>query len=186
MNTNPSKQAGSVLIICIVVLLALTSIGLAGMRNSVMQERIVGGARDQSVAFQAAEAALRKGEEQAMDIIEKISEYAELKPTDAVSCQITSNDWVAPADLKKDPASPTCLIESYYAGLVASREANEVLIDIPEICIKTGEAPGPNGYSECQQDSPRGLLFTVTAEGHGSTGSSVSLRSTYMIVKDIE
>ncbi|UAW99022.1 hypothetical protein KEM63_03335 [Halopseudomonas nanhaiensis] len=180
------RQAGSVLVVCLVVLLALTFIGVAGMNNSVMQERIVGGARDQAVAFQAAEAALRVGEERADAIITDIASYATLKPADAVSCDMTNADWVAPAELKKVPPTPTCTVVSYYADVSASKQAQGDVLDPPEICIESGEAAGTGGYSACQQESPRGLLFEVEAEGYGSRGAKASLRSTYLVIKDIE
>ncbi|HDZ56623.1 MAG TPA: hypothetical protein ENI17_13870 [Pseudomonas xinjiangensis] len=180
------NQRGSVLLICLILLLAMTFLGVSAMSNSTMQERIVGGARDQNVAFQAAEAALRVGELMAQDVISEVSEYPELRPADAVNCVIGADDWKAPAGLKRAPSTPTCTVTSYYAALAAERTSQSDLLDAPEICIETGEAAGPGGASACHQDSPRGLLFKVDAEGFGSTGASATLRSTYVVIKDIE
>lgn len=179
-------QRGSALIICLVVLLAMTFIGMAGMRNSVLQERIVGAARDQAVAFEAAEAALRLGEKTAEGIVDDIATYPQLRPADEVKCVLSSADWLAPAELKRAPPAPTCSVKSYYSELGASRDAAATTFDPPEICIETGAAPGSSGYSECQQDSPRGLLFTIDAKGNGARGSAVELRSTFVVIKEIE
>lgn len=56
-------QRGSTLIICLVFLLILTMIGISSIQNSTLQEQMAGSARDSNSAFQAAESALRKGEE---------------------------------------------------------------------------------------------------------------------------
>lgn len=58
----PRPQRGFALAVALVLLLAITMIGLASMGGSLMEERIVGNDRDLNLAFQAAEAALRDGE----------------------------------------------------------------------------------------------------------------------------
>jgi type IV pilus assembly protein PilX len=189
MTSARKAQNGSVLVICLIMLLALTFIGLSSMTNSTMQERIVGGARDQNVAFQAAEAALRVGEELAQGMIASIAAYPDLRPADAATCEIKASDWQAPAGLKQNPSAPTCVVNSYYADLSANRagRTQSELFAPPEICIETGEVQGPTGgASVCHPESPRGLLFRVDAQGFGSTGATVKLRSTYMVVKDID
>ncbi|WP_439859700.1 pilus assembly PilX family protein [Pseudomonas sp. MBLB4136] len=56
------SQQGAVLIIALVMLLLLTIIGLSSMRGTSLQESMAGNMRDNNVALQAAEAALRDGE----------------------------------------------------------------------------------------------------------------------------
>lgn len=58
----PSTQQGVVLVVALIMLLLLTIIGLAGMRSTLLEERMAGNLRDHNLAFQAAEAALREGE----------------------------------------------------------------------------------------------------------------------------
>jgi len=55
-------QRGAVLIIVLVMLIVMTLLALAGTRVSILQERMGGSLYDRSLAFQAAEAALREGE----------------------------------------------------------------------------------------------------------------------------
>jgi type IV pilus assembly protein PilX len=63
MRRHKIKTAqGSVLIVSLVILLVLTLLGLSGMGNTVMQERMAGNAQESLSAFQAAEAGLREGE----------------------------------------------------------------------------------------------------------------------------
>jgi type IV pilus assembly protein PilX len=56
------KQQGAVLVTGLLILLILTIIGITGMSNTTMQERMASNDRDRQVAFQAAEAALRHAE----------------------------------------------------------------------------------------------------------------------------
>lgn len=62
MKTWLARQSGSVLIVSLVILLVLTLLGLSGMSNTVLQERMAGNLQESMSAFQAAEAGLRVGE----------------------------------------------------------------------------------------------------------------------------
>ena len=57
-----SHERGAVLIVALIMLLLLTLIGVAGIRDSQLQEKMAGGTEDRAIAFQAAESALREGE----------------------------------------------------------------------------------------------------------------------------
>lgn len=64
MKTFNSKkdQGGAILIVALVMLLLLTIIGLSSIRGTTMQERMAGNSRDESLAFQASETAMRQAE----------------------------------------------------------------------------------------------------------------------------
>lgn len=55
-------QRGSALIISLIILIVMTVLGLSAMSGSGLQEKMAGNNRDMTLAFQAAEAALRDGE----------------------------------------------------------------------------------------------------------------------------
>lgn len=57
-----SSQRGAVLIVSLIFLLVLTILGVSSMRSTVLEEKMAGNMRDQSLAFQAAEVALRDAE----------------------------------------------------------------------------------------------------------------------------
>ncbi|MBK6596511.1 MAG: pilus assembly protein PilZ [Proteobacteria bacterium] len=62
-NTHhPQRQAGAALVTSLLLLVVLTILGITTMQMTRMQERMAGNTRDISLAFQAAEAALRDGE----------------------------------------------------------------------------------------------------------------------------
>ncbi|WP_168734324.1 pilus assembly PilX family protein [Pseudothauera nasutitermitis] len=56
------RQSGTVLLIALVMLLVMTLLGLSSMRGTALEERMAGNWRDQNIALQAAEAALRAAE----------------------------------------------------------------------------------------------------------------------------
>lgn len=62
ISTQTRNQRGAVLIVALVLLLVLTLLGTAGIQDTTMEERMVGNFLDESVALEAAEAALREAE----------------------------------------------------------------------------------------------------------------------------
>lgn len=61
-------EQGAVLIVGLIMLLLMTIVGLSAVSGSNMQELMVGNLRDKSLAFQAAEAGLRVGEDAVNDV----------------------------------------------------------------------------------------------------------------------
>lgn len=57
-----NTQSGAVLAIALIMLLVLTLLGTTGMQNTIMEERMASNTRDRSIAFQAAESAIRDAE----------------------------------------------------------------------------------------------------------------------------
>lgn len=57
------NETGSVLIVGIIFLLVMTMLGITAMQSTSQEERMAGNMRDRNVAFQAAEIALRAGEQ---------------------------------------------------------------------------------------------------------------------------
>jgi len=60
--TSKNKQTGVVLVVSLIMLLLLTLIGVTGTQVTTLEEKMAGNARDQNVAFQAAEATLIEAE----------------------------------------------------------------------------------------------------------------------------
>lgn len=58
-----ASQAGSALIISLILLLVLTLIGVTAMNTTLLQEKMSRNALDMNMSFQAAEAAIREGED---------------------------------------------------------------------------------------------------------------------------
>lgn len=60
--TKPQRQTGAVLIISLIMLLAITLIGVTSSNVTSLQEKMAANSKDVNLAFQAAEAALREAE----------------------------------------------------------------------------------------------------------------------------
>ncbi len=56
-------QKGVVLVVALMFMLVMSIVGVTAMQSTIIQERMAGNARDRNLAFQAAEAALRAGED---------------------------------------------------------------------------------------------------------------------------
>ena len=57
------RQVGMALVTGLIFMVVLTLLATVSMRNTIMEERMAGNSRDIDLAFQAAEAALRAGEQ---------------------------------------------------------------------------------------------------------------------------
>jgi len=62
--STPTHQAqqGSVLVVSLLILLIMSIIGVSSMQNTLLEERMAGNLKDQNIALEAAESALRDGE----------------------------------------------------------------------------------------------------------------------------
>jgi len=62
-----ASQRGAVLLVALIMLLLLTILGIAAMRDTNLQEKMAGNMRDHNLALQAAEAGLRFAEQSIKD-----------------------------------------------------------------------------------------------------------------------
>jgi len=85
------RQRGVALVIALLLFLVVTIVGIAGIRGTILQERMAGGAYDREIGFQAAEAALMLG---AQDFLANRSNWDDtIDVTPALDC---SNQTCAP------------------------------------------------------------------------------------------
>ncbi|NIR58095.1 MAG: hypothetical protein GWO02_00530 [Gammaproteobacteria bacterium] len=61
-SAPPGRQRGAVLAVSLLLLLVMTIIGVAGMQNTTLQERMAGNTKSRNVALEAAEVAVRDAE----------------------------------------------------------------------------------------------------------------------------
>ncbi|WP_193166328.1 pilus assembly PilX family protein [Microbulbifer hainanensis] len=57
-----SRQKGAVLVVCLIVLMVLTMIGVSAARTVLLEEKMTFASRDATVALEVAEALVRQGE----------------------------------------------------------------------------------------------------------------------------
>lgn len=59
---NPHRERGAALAVGLIILIVITLLGITALSSTVLQERITGGQRNESLSFAGAESALRAGE----------------------------------------------------------------------------------------------------------------------------
>lgn len=162
------RQEGAVLLVCLVMLLVLTMIGVSSMSGSALQERMAGGARDYNLAFQAAEASLRVGEAYVRQQVEASADPTSLFQTASACPAVTAAQWAPPAELIGKPQQPVCQVSNFYGSAAGSTSF---------VCETDGSI-AENRTFDCLS---RTYLFNVEATGYGSGDIEVHLQSTIAI-----
>jgi type IV pilus assembly protein PilX len=163
------RQRGAVLVVSLIMLLILTIIGVTGMRTTVLEEKMAGNMRDQNLAFQAAEAALRDGE----DIIQSLVAISSFDGTSGrLNASDSDPDFFAPSTW-----SSTSSIA--YSGTLSdvATQPRFILKYIGQIESNTGSL---NVGSYGKRSTNTVANFRVTARGTGrSDNSQVTLQGYY-------
>jgi type IV pilus assembly protein PilX len=87
------RQRGMTLVPAMLFLLTVAMLGLAALNSTVMEERMVGNAKDQNLAFQAAEAGLRDAE---VDVMQNIAPGAPFSASCADGLCTPPSTWATP------------------------------------------------------------------------------------------
>jgi type IV pilus assembly protein PilX len=166
---RPGRRAesGISLIVSLVLLVLVTLIALGSMRGVVLQARMSGTTHDRSLAFQAAEAALREAERRAAT--------ASAADIPAVGC--SSGYCAAPAML----ATPRWLDDA-FDGWHAAAAAVPAGAPTPEAIVEDmGDAPNWMG---CESEIPRQpncstRRYRISARSTADGRASVLVQSQY-------
>ena len=168
---NGKKQTGTVLIVSLVLLLVLTILGLSGMQASGLQERMAGNLHDASLAFLAAEAALREGERLVSSPV-----LPEFENRDGLYVY-------APTESDYDSAIPVWRRAGWswdqaraYQGSLQNRSAapRYVIEELPRVLP-------PGASAAADEPLPDQAVYRITARARGgSDASEVILQSIYM------
>ncbi|MCC5862000.1 MAG: hypothetical protein JJT93_08850 [Gammaproteobacteria bacterium] len=165
--SRPDQQ-GSALVISLVFLIVMTLIAVGAMRDTTLQERMAGNLRDRSLAFQAAEAALREGENWLLSPAGRLTAgnlAAELPANPATW------DGVAPA-----PTQPAAL--GFTDGSLHSANP-EFHISPPRIARSRGSALDIGGSG----GSPAIISHEVTARGIGGSATTVVILQSTVVIE---
>jgi type IV pilus assembly protein PilX len=155
----PRRQKGLALPIVMIFLIILLVLATAGMDDTAMQERMAGNLRDREAAFQAAEAALREGEEWL-----QANQATALTNGDMPVAVAAAWDGAAPA--------PTGVRATPYDA------ASEIqLASAPVYYVGPPELLWSNAGVEVGLEIPR-YLYPVIARGEGGTATAVVILRT--------
>lgn len=191
----PSGNSGLALFISLVMLLILTILGVSAVQTTSMQERMARNARDTSMAFQAAESALRDAEIY-LDGLTALTDFAaggeangyySSAPCYPVACTAADNpgqsgyyvtipdgggfkwqllDWAGTAVIDATPVQDVAANPVYIVEFIKTVVSDTDILNLDNIGQDTG--------------SGRTQMFRATAYGTGGTARShVTLQSTF-------
>jgi len=190
-------QKGAVLIVSLVLLIIMTLLGISGMNDTVMQERMAGNQRNSTLAFQAAESALRAGEE----FIDTWGLPFPSGDTNPLTSTKPNNQGVYTLDSPVDPIPSDNDIEWWgeddfwtdAGSSVTQYAADRLIFNLDEdgdpVYLATNpayvvEKVGGGYVGGCLDDNPGCVYahyYQVTARGTGAAGQAESfLRSIYV------
>lgn len=161
----PRAQHGATLVVVLVLLLVMTLLGLASLRNTVLEERMTANLLDRSIGFQSAESALRDAE-----IL-----LATAPAFPSAGCN--------PQGLcaRPDPAATERWLDPAFAGWVNGTSVDATLAPPQYFVEALGE--GPN-WAFCDKELPSNPnclkpRFRITARSTDNGRASVLLQTTF-------
>ena len=141
------RECGAVLVFCLMLLTLLTLMAVAGMESLLLRERVEANARAARDGFEAAEAALRRGEE---------AVWRECPGTDPARSPATDSLW--PQDTHFAGGWwETNGVEADFAGAAGSP---------PRYVLESWRAANPPPHP------PEAVYYRVTARGTSAAGDS--------------
>lgn len=159
-------QRGVSLLMVLILLIVMSVLGIAVLRSSAMQERMSANMRDRSLAFQAAESALRYAQWEVLGVAASGWDKLDKVPT-AVDCTNTS-------------ICPAGSVAAWRAVPSGKYDATR-LAAAPEYWIEyLGIGPGYKG--SCDSVPPsidcQSPMYRVTARSRASGRADVTLQAT--------
>lgn len=156
-----SPQRGAALITGLIFMVVLTLLVVSAMRGTILEERMAGNARDADLAFQAAEAALRTGEQ-------KLT--AAVPPTFAVT-----GPYLAVGSRNDDYWLNT---HNWTTDSIAYPSVPSGAASAPRYVIEELPAVPAAGFSKKAGVVPETGYYKVTARGVGGNPNTVRLVQT--------
>ena len=184
-----SPYRGLSLLVVMGMILALSLLTLGAMNSSIVQERMVGNARDRHVALQAAESALRDAEIDIETQVQPDSGFVAgcssglcLPPSDSAGTPQSAPlwqtlDWSTARAYGSRTAAPALLGPDNAA---LSAQPRYVIERLPALPATSGESAGfGGGWSNAPGARARAYRITVRASGM-RPGTVVMLQSLYV------
>lgn len=183
MISSRKKNQGSVLIISLLILLVLTMLGVTALDTTVMEERMSSNTRQRNLALQAAEAALKAGEQwlsnNAANVmspvhLSKFSGTGELY-NDTISARALTWDFNDTSYWTTGNSTAVTTLSSFPADTSVIPGAPRYVIEY--VGRGAGKAPDPLNFTD---PDLRAYVFRIVAIGWGPDKSTkVVLSSTF-------
>jgi type IV pilus assembly protein PilX len=175
-----NNQAGSSLVISLLLMIALVLLAFASANSSLLQERMAGNVRDRSAAFNAAEAGLRDAEQY-------MREKEVLPVFNGTNGHFKLNELnisvVAGTDVPAGSSTTDVSTEDIWATKKAIEEIKTKGIAYGSNTLRPNlpNVPEQPRYTieEMPQQAGRMMTFRITCVGFGPNDSVVVLQSYY-------
>ncbi len=166
------NQQGVALVIALVLLVTITLLGLSSMRNTGLQERMSANLFDRSLAFQAAESALREAEAAIVP--------ASFPTCTAPSCLNVCNLGLCSTPLATEPERwNTTAFNGWQNGTVVnalSTNAPQYFVENMGV-VRQYACKGMVDEVDAQCDAPR---YRITARITSASGAVTLLQSSFL------
>lgn len=214
LQLTKNKQSGVVLIISLIILTVLTAIGVTSMQNSSLELKMISSAHDRNVAFEAAETALTRIEEEITTSPPQLEHlYNNCNGNKCFNsacnsglcfagefnnafekshCYISDPDTTDRKDFWKDPAIDVWNNSGKHQTMTISGLRDPVKYIVEFLCfINAGHQLG-TGFStqgasiDNSENENYKPLYRITAMANGNANrSTVVLQSTYRVNSDL-
>ena len=158
MYKKYKQESGAVLAISLIILLLLTLIGVTGTQVTGLEEKMAGNMVDRNLAFQAAESALRAGE--------NFLTQASLPEFTATGTSGLYSITATPPDQDDDWSNFNTVTYSVSLGHVKA-SPEYVIQRLPNVG-GSGDSLEAGKYSESE-------MYRITARGIGGTSTAVAV-----------
>ena len=166
-----ARESGAALVVVLMLLLIVTLLGLAAMRGGLLQERMAGATIQRGKAFQAAESALKQGEE-------FVSKNKPTVPSSGCASGVCAETDVSASPPWTDTAfwdtnkvkTATSLPDDVKAKFVV--ESYGLSVDKQAVNSLDPRANGSGTDAE---------VYRIIARGESAGGSEVMLQSMYRV-----
>lgn len=174
-----TRQTGVALITAMIFLVVLTLLATAGMRGTLLEERMAANSRNHDLAFQAAEAALREGILEVQNgTITPTSGFTSACPGGLCLPSTTGIDN-ATAVFPFGQTTPSASAMT-YSGTALSSVANQpqyIVELLPDTAIPPGNSLGGGRTNPSGTATP----YRITARGWGMTAEAqATTQATYL------
>lgn len=168
------RSHGASLLVVLILLLVMTVLGLTILRSTMLEERMSANLLDRSLAFQAAETALREGETLAA------------LPATRANVPDPGEPCVGGLCPTPDASQPDRWMDNSFGGWVSAGTPVSALAAAPEFFVEyMGDAPTWPGCDLVDEASMSPLCmrprYRITARSQAADRAAVVLQSNFIV-----
>ena len=179
----PTRQRGVVLAVGLILLLVMSLVMIVAMSGSILQERMAGAVRNESIAIVGADSALRDGELMVWNRVVAASGQATFaEPTSTAVRQFrTQRDWVPGGFTYGASGSGKTFSNNDY--FMMAQTPSFMIEQLGEVGLGSGEQEKPESHGGSTLTSNESLFYyRITGRSTGGTEGVVRVaESTFSV-----